>query len=156
VGCSVKISDKQVVSGEPRGTVTVTGAPLKHRKLSGETVVSLLDEIPALAIVAAFAQGTTVIRDAGELKVKESNRLQSIADNLGLMGIKCGVLEDGLVIEGGKELTGADFKTYGDHRIAMAFSVASLFLVGPSSIDDASVVDVSCPQFYEILESLTA
>ena len=108
-----------------------------------------------LAIVAAFSDGTTLIRDAAELEVKESNRLEAVARNLELMGIKCGVLDDGLAIEGGRELTGADFMSYGDHRIAMAFSLASLFLVGPSSIDDASVVDVSCPGFYDLLKKTT-
>ncbi|UCD62567.1 MAG: 3-phosphoshikimate 1-carboxyvinyltransferase [Candidatus Zixiibacteriota bacterium] len=157
-GCRVDITDRRTESDEPRGTITVARdkGPLKSRKISGEITARLIDEIPALAVVAAFAEGTTVVRDAGELRIKESNRLESIAENLRLMGIKCGVLEDGLVIEGGKEPSGADFKSFGDHRIAMAFSVASCFLVGPSSIDDASVVNISCPEFYEILGRVTA
>ncbi len=156
IGCKVEITDRSTVSGEPRGNVTVTGGDLKSRKISGESTAELIDEIPAVAIVAAFASGTTVIRDAAELRVKESDRLEAIAENLKLMGVKCGVLEDGLAIEGGRELTGADFKSYGDHRIAMAFSVASLFLVGPSSIDDPDIVEVSCPGFYSLLEKVTA
>lgn len=156
IGCKVEITDRSTVSGEPRGNVTVTGGDLKSRKISGESTAELIDEIPAVAIVAAFASGTTVIRDAAELRVKESDQLEAIAENLKLMGVKCGVLEDGLAIEGGRELTGADFKSYGDHRIAMAFSVASLFLVGPSSIDDPDIVEVSCPGFYSLLEKVTA
>ncbi len=155
IGCKVVISDKETVSGELRGTVTVTGAELKVKKISGSTTVGLIDEIPIVAVIAAFTEGTTVIRNAAELKVKESDRLQAVADNLRLAGIKCGLLEDGLAIEGGTEFSGADFKSFGDHRIAMAFTIASLFAVGPSSIDDASVVDISCPEFYELLGKVT-
>ena len=71
------------------------------------------------------------------------------------MGVKCGMLEDGLAVEGGSDFNGADFKSFGDHRIAMAFSIASMFLIGPSSIDDASVVSVSCPEFYNLLDKIT-
>ncbi len=71
------------------------------------------------------------------------------------MGIKCGLLEDGLAIEGGHDLSGADFVSYGDHRIAMAFSIASLFLVGPSTIDDETCVDISCPEFYDLLDKIS-
>lgn len=155
IGCKVEITDKETVSGELRGTVTVTGADLKIKKTSGATTVGLIDEIPIVAVIAAFSNGTTVIRDAAELKVKESDRLKAVAENLRLAGIKCGLLEDGLAIEGGTEFSGADFKSYGDHRIAMAFSIAALFAVGPSSIDDASVVDISCPEFYELLDKVT-
>ncbi len=154
VGAKVEISDREVISGEPRGTVTVTGDRLKAKKISGSQTVALIDEIPIVAVMAAFANGTTVIRNAGELKVKESDRLQATAENLKLMGIKCGLLADGLVIDGGAQLPGTDFKSFGDHRIAMAFSIASLFLVGPSTIDDDSVVGISCPDFYEILDRI--
>jgi len=154
VGCKVEIADKETISGEPRGTVTVTGGELKHRRISGDVTVGLIDEIPIVGVIAAFANGTTVIRDAQELRVKESDRLEAVSHNLNLMGVKCGVLEDGLAIEGGRELSGADFLSYGDHRIAMAFSIASLFVTGPSSIDDESCVAVSCRSFYELLDSL--
>ncbi len=154
IGCKVEITDKETVSGELRGTVTVTGADLKVKKISGDTTVGLIDEIPIVAVIAAFTNGTTVIRDASELKVKESDRLEAVAENLRLAGIKCGLLEDGLAIEGGTEFSGADFKSYGDHRIAMAFSIAAMFAVGPSTIDDASVVDISCPEFYELLDKV--
>ncbi|MEA2031926.1 MAG: 3-phosphoshikimate 1-carboxyvinyltransferase [candidate division Zixibacteria bacterium] len=155
VGASIEITNKQTISGEPRGTVTVSGGKLKPRRISGETTVGLIDEIPIVAVIAAFTDGTTIIRDASELKVKESNRLEAVAHNLKLMGIKCGVLKDGLAIEGGKELSGADFKSFGDHRIVMAFSIASLFAVGPSTIDDESTVKVSCPEFFDLLETVS-
>ena len=154
IGCNVQIDNRTVVSGEPRADVTVTGASLKPRKISGDTTVGLIDEIPMAAVMAAFASGTTIIRDASELRVKESDRLVAISENLNKMGIKCGLLEDGLAIEGGKELNGTDFNSFGDHRIAMAFSIAGLFLYGPSSIDDDEVVAVSCPNFYELLDQI--
>jgi 3-phosphoshikimate 1-carboxyvinyltransferase len=155
VGCNVKVDNRTVVSGESRGDVTVTGAPLKSRKISGDTTVGLIDEIPMVAVMAAFASGTTIIRNAGELRVKESDRLMAVTENLMRMGIKVGLLEDGLAIEGGKELNGADFESFGDHRIAMAFSIAGLFLHNTSSIDDDSSVAVSCPDFYDLVEQVT-
>jgi 3-phosphoshikimate 1-carboxyvinyltransferase len=156
VGCTVTVADKTVISGEARGTVTVSGNALKSRKLYGEAIVGLIDEIPIIAVLASFAEGTTIIRDAGELQVKESRRLTAIAENLRRMGVKCGQLEDGLVIEGGRELTGADIETFGDHRIAMAFAVAAQFAVGPSTIDDDGVVAVSCPQFFDLLQRVAS
>ncbi len=155
LGCQVVVSDKTIVSGEPRGNVTVTGSVLKGRKISGATTVGLIDEIPIVAVMAAFADGTTVIRDADELRFKESDRLQATLENLQVMGVKCGRLKDGLVVEGGTDLPGADFRSFGDHRIAMAFSVAALSLVGPSTVDDDSVVDISCPGFYDLLDTIS-
>ena len=154
IGCEVNIFDKKTITGEPRGTVTVSGSKLKPRKISGDTTVGLIDEIPLVAILAAFTEGTTVIRDAAELKVKESNRLEAIHHNLNLAGAKYGLLDDGLAIEGGRELSGADFVGFADHRIVMAFSIAALSLAGPSTIDDDSPASVSCPGFYDILEQI--
>ncbi len=155
IGCKVEVTDKVTISGEPRGTVCVTGGELRSRKISGAQTVALIDEIPIIAVMAAFAKGTTIIRDAGELRVKESDRLAATAHNLSLMGARCGALEDGLAIEPGPEMCGADFVGFGDHRIAMAFSIAALFLVGPSSIDDETVVAISCPEFYDLLKQIT-
>lgn len=156
VGCQVTIENKSTVSGEMRGDVTVTGADLKPRRIHGETVVDLIDEIPIAAVMAAFADGTTIIRDAGELRHKESDRLQSVIENLQRMGVKCGLLEDGLVIEGAKELQGADLMSYGDHRIAMAFAIAAQFGVGPSTLDNESVVGISCPTFFDLLRTVAS
>ncbi|MDF1544591.1 MAG: 3-phosphoshikimate 1-carboxyvinyltransferase [bacterium] len=154
IGCKVSIGKKEVISGEARGSVTVTGGKLNHRKIFGEMTVGLIDEIPIISVIAAFASGTTVIRDAAELRVKESDRLEAVADNLKRMGVKHGVLADGIAVEGGREFSGADFVSQGDHRIAMAFSIASLFLVGPSTIDDAACVSISCPTFYDLLDQI--
>jgi len=156
VGCEVDIRDKKTISGEPRGTVAVTGKGIKARRISGSTTVGLIDEIPIVAVIASRAEGTTIIRDAAELKVKESDRLVAVSENLNAMGVKCGQLEDGLAIEGKKEIDGADLKSFGDHRIAMAFSIAALSAVGPSTIDDDSSIQISCPNFYELLSKISA
>ncbi len=156
IGCEVAVTEKKTVSNEPRGTVTVTGAPLKSRKISDETTVSLIDEIPIVAVMAAFSEGTTIIRDASELKVKESNRLEAIHHNLKMAGAKSALLSDGLALEGQPELSGADFKSFDDHRIAMAFSIAALFLAGPSTLDDDAAVAISCPEFYDILGQISS
>ena len=154
IGCEVSISDRTVISGEARGNVTVTGGELKGRKVSGETTVALIDEIPILAVLAAFSKGETIIRDASELRHKESDRLLAIDFNLRQMGVPCGLLEDGLIIEGRKDPSGGDFEVFGDHRIAMAFAIASLAAVGPSTLDDPAVVKISCPTVFDILTQL--
>ena len=154
IGCKVEIDNRQIISGEARGDVTVTGGVLKARKIAGETTVGLIDEIPIVAVLAAFSEGETVIRDAADLRVKESNRLEAVAHNLRAMSVSCGVLEDGLIIEGKKDLSGGDFVSFGDHRIAMAFAIAAQGAVGPSTIDNPEVVDISCPQFFELLDQI--
>lgn len=151
IGCRVDVANRSIVCGEARGDVTVTGGELKGRKVAGDATAALIDEIPILAVLAAFSEGETIIRNAAELRVKESDRLEAIAHNLQAMAVPCGVLEDGLIIEGRKEPSGGDFKSFGDHRIAMAFSIAALAAVGPSTMDDAEAANVSCPGFSELL-----
>ncbi len=154
-GCKLIIENKTIVSGEPRGNVTVTGEALKAVKVHGETAAAMIDELPMVAVIGAYAQGTTVIRDAAELKVKESDRLAAIVENLRAMGVKVGLLEDGLAIEGQRELQGADLKSFGDHRIAMAFAIAARLATGPSTIDDAACVAISCPVFWDLLQQVS-
>lgn len=153
-GAKVSVENRSTVSGEPRADVTVSGGELKARKVSGQQVVELLDEIPILAVVAALSDGTTIIRDASELRVKETDRLAAIASNLKSMGVKVGLLDDGLAIEGAKELHGADLQSFSDHRIAMAFAIAAQLAVGPSTIDGAECVSISCPRFFEFLATV--
>jgi 3-phosphoshikimate 1-carboxyvinyltransferase len=155
IGCEVHIENRVTVSEEPRGSVTVLGGKLKGRKVSGALAAQLIDEIPIVAVMACFAEGATLIRDVAELRVKECDRLEALIENLRLMGAKVGsVEEDGLVIEAKGEMQPTDFVSYDDHRIAMALSIASLFLAGESTIDNAACVAVSCPRFYEILDSI--
>lgn len=156
IGAGVTITDKTTVGGEPRGTVTVTGGALKSRRVHGAMIPALIDELPLVALLGAFADGTTIIRDAGELRVKESDRIAAVGENLGRMGVKVAVLEDGLAIEGKTEPSGADFASFGDHRIAMTFSIAALAASGPSSIDDPHCVRISCPSFYDLLMQIVS
>lgn len=156
IGCEVKISDRETISNEPRGTVTVTGASLKGRRISGAQTAALIDELPIVSVLACFAEGPTVIRDAGELRFKETDRIAALAKNLRTMGAQVGALEDGLAIEAKDEMQPGDFDSFGDHRIAMAMAVAALFLSGSSSLKDSEVVAVSCPTFFDLLESISA
>ncbi len=155
IGCEVHVENRVTISEEPRGTVTVKGGKLKGRKISGALAAQLIDEIPIVAVMACFAEGATLIRDVAELRVKECDRLEALIENLRLIGAKVGsVEEDGIVIEAKGEMQPADFVSHDDHRIAMALSIASLFLAGESTIDNAECVAVSCPRFYEMLDSI--
>jgi 3-phosphoshikimate 1-carboxyvinyltransferase len=141
-------------SGEPVGTVTAKAGKLKGVKISGDAIPNLIDELPLLACLASAAEGTTVIRDAAELRKKESDRIAAIAANLRKMGAKVGELEDGWAIEGPTELTGAEIETFGDHRIAMAFAVLGLAAEGETLVQRPECADVSFPGFFGVLEEL--
>ena len=117
-------------------------------------VPRLIDELPVFAVLATQAHGTTLVRDAGELRHKESDRLERVALNLRRMGARVGRLEDGWVIEGPTALTAAAIETGGDHRIAMAFAVAALIADGETELDDPGCVEVSCPGFFDMLDAL--
>ena len=121
----------------------------------GDIIPTLIDELPTIAMMACFAEGTTVIRDAAELKVKESNRIAIMVENLRAMGADVEETEDGMIIHGGKPLHGAVVDSHKDHRIAMTFAVAALAADGETEIIDADCVDISYPAFYEELEKLT-
>jgi len=115
--------------------------------VGGEVVPRLIDEIPALAVAACFAEGVTVIRDAGELRLKESDRIATTARELGRLGAKIGILPDGLAIEGGAALKGAAVESHGDHRIAMSLAVAALAAEGETTVADVACADTSYPGF---------
>jgi 3-phosphoshikimate 1-carboxyvinyltransferase len=139
---------------EPVGTIEIKSANIKGRRMVGELIPSIIDELPVMAIVAAAAQGTSVIRDAYELRHQKTDRIKTIATNLRRMGVKVGELEDGLAIDGGSELGGAEIETFGDHRMAMSFAVAALIAKGQSVIKDAECVDVSYPHFWDDFDRL--
>jgi 3-phosphoshikimate 1-carboxyvinyltransferase len=132
---------------EPIGSVSVKGSPLRGTIIEGAEIPNVIDELPVLAVAGALAQGKTVIRDAQELRVKESDRLSAVAHNLRAMGVDVRELYDGLEINGGGELQGARLPSYGDHRIAMAFAIAGLFAEGETIIEDVACVDTSYPGF---------
>ncbi|OSB10910.1 3-phosphoshikimate 1-carboxyvinyltransferase [Paraclostridium bifermentans] len=150
-----EIIDKRVESGEVVGDLIVRHS----NKLIGTTIDSnliprLIDEIPVIAILATQANGTTVIKDAKELKVKESNRIKAVVENLKNMGAEIEELEDGMVIKGKTKLKGANIKTFNDHRIAMAFSVASLISEGKLNLDNTACIDISFPGYFDLINNL--
>ncbi len=144
------------VSGEPVCDLLVRSSSLTATTVEGSLIPTLIDEIPVLAVLAAYANGTTVIRDAAELKVKESNRIETIVSNLKRMGADVEATEDGMVIYGGKPLHCAEIDPHADHRIAMAFAVAALCAQGGAEILNAECASVSYPSFYKDLQSLYA
>lgn len=154
MGAKLGWQKRKTVFGESMGDLKVSHASLSARKISGKLIPRLIDELPLLAVVATQASGTTVIRDAAELRHKESDRIVLTAENLKRMGAKVGVLEDGLVIEGPTRLSGADIQTGGDHRIAMSFAIAALAADGETELDDAACVSISCPGFFDLLDAL--
>ncbi len=140
---------------EPIGTVRARTARLVATTVVPDEIPALIDEIPLLAVLATYADGTTAIRGAQELRVKESDRIETVAENLRAMGACVETLPDGFVIEGPQRLHGARIDPHGDHRIAMAFAVGALGARGVTSIDGAECAAVSYPRFYETLTALT-
>lgn len=139
---------------EPTCDIVARSSNLHGITLEGEIIARCLDEIPILAVLACFAEGTTIIRDAGELKVKESNRVELIAENLNKMGANITINEGELIIEGGKQLHGAILGSRYDHRIAMSIAVAALASEGKTEIIGSECVNISYPGFYDDLKSL--
>jgi 3-phosphoshikimate 1-carboxyvinyltransferase len=139
---------------EPLGVIEVRGARLKGTEIGGKEIPNVIDELPILAVAAALAHGTTTIRDAGELRVKETDRLAAVATNLRAMGAQVQETEDGMVITGGVPLHGARLESFGDHRIAMAFAIAGLFAEGETVITNTECVNTSYPGFYQTLERI--
>lgn len=154
MGAKIRVFDFQLIAGELIGSLEVETSELRGITLGGDIIPRLIDEIPILAVAGAFASGVTEIRDAAELKVKESNRIQAIAEGLVRMGAKVEELPDGLRIYGQKPLQGALCKSYHDHRIAMSLAVAALASKGETQIEDAESVNISFPKFSEILNVL--
>jgi 3-phosphoshikimate 1-carboxyvinyltransferase len=154
MGAQVREAIEDVDQLEPRGVVEVTGAMLKGTVIQGKEVPSLIDELPVLAVAGALANGTTIIRHAQELRVKETDRIAAIAHNLRVMGAQVIELSDGMEIHGPAPLRGGRVASFGDHRIAMAFAIAGLFADGDTIIQDAECVEISHPGFEVALEEI--
>lgn len=154
MGGKIELLNERIQGGEKTADLLVTASSLHGTTIEGSIIPALIDEIPVIAIMAAYASGTTVIRDAAELKVKESDRIQVMTDNLKSMGADVEATEDGMIIHGGKPLHGAVISSYKDHRIAMSFAIASLLSEGKNEILDSDCVNISFPSFYENLKSL--
>ncbi len=155
MGASISYENIKDGNGEPTADLIVRTSELHGTTVGGEIIPTLIDEIPAIAILACFAKGTTVIKDAQELKVKESNRIDVMVKNLSKMGASITATEDGMIIEGGKSLHGAIIDSKSDHRIAMSFAIAGLMADGETEITDAECVEISYPTFYKDLEILS-
>ena len=156
MGGDIEIKPLAVQDGEPVADIRVRYSKLHGVEVAGAIIPRLIDEIPVLAVAAAFAEGETVIRDAAELKVKESNRIAAMVEGLRAMGAQAQEREDGLAVRGGNILTGTTLGSHHDHRIAMAFAIAGLAAEGQTVVTDDECIPVSFPRFAETLRSLGA
>ena len=154
MNADVTLLNENADSGEPTADLLVRTSSLKGCTIEGDLIPTLIDELPILAVMACFAEGTTLIRDAAELKVKESDRIAVMTENLTAMGAHVTATEDGMIIEGGYPLRGAVIDSHLDHRIAMSFAIAALNADGETRIQGADCVTISYPAFYKDLEKL--
>ena len=154
MGCTIKFINTSIENGEKIGNVEVYHQKLKGITIDKNDVPSIIDELPILALMATQAHGITKVSGAEELRVKESDRIEAICDNLKNMGADVEELDDGFIIKGPTKLNGALIKTYDDHRIAMTFEIASLIAEGKTQLDNNSCISISFPEFYSTLESI--
>ncbi len=152
MGATVDLAEERMVGEEPVADITVRSSRLRGVEVSGELTLRMIDELPALAVAAAFAEGRTVVRDAEELRVKESDRIASLVRELRRLGVTIDERPDGFAIEGGHALRGAGVSGGGDHRLSMALAVAGLLADGQTVVEDAEAVAVSYPGFWGDLE----
>lgn len=152
---NIEILDKRFVGGEVVGDILVKyTSNLCATTIDKSIIPRLIDEIPVIAVLASQAEGTTIIKDAKELKVKESNRIKAVVDNLKNMNCDIEELEDGMIIKGKNKLKGSFIETFKDHRIAMAFSIANLVCDGEIKLDNKKCVDISFPGYFNLLNYL--
>jgi 3-phosphoshikimate 1-carboxyvinyltransferase len=156
MGADINVVRHPDECGEPYGDVEVHGKELQGTEIKPEEVPNLIDEVPVLAVAGALAQGKMVIRNARELRVKESDRIATVVQNLKAMGADLEEFEDGMEISGGNSLKGAELESFGDHRIAMAFAIAGLFASGETLINNTDCIDTSYPGFADHLETILA
>ena len=155
MGAEIDIGEQRMVGGEPVADLHVKSSQLHGVEIDGELVLRSMDELPAVAVAAAIAQGRTVVRDAEELRVKESDRIAALASQLQQLGVKIEEQPDGFVIEGGA-IKGASVSGAGDHRLTMSLAIAGLLAEGETVIEDEQSVDISYPGFWEELDSLVS
>ena len=154
MGAHISLSNVKDDIGEPVADITVKTSSLHGCTIEGDMIPKLIDEIPVIAVMAAFANGTTIIRDAEELKVKESNRIDVMVNNLSAMGVDIEATDDGMIIHGGKPLHGATIDSNLDHRIAMSFTIAGGLAQGETNIKGAECVNISYPAFFDDFHKL--
>jgi 3-phosphoshikimate 1-carboxyvinyltransferase len=151
-GAQIRIVNFEHTAGEPSGDLQVSYSSIQGGVIEGEVAAALIDEIPVLAILGAVSENGLVVRDAKELRVKETDRIATVLDNLRRMGIEAEELPDGMKIPGQQKFHGAHVDSFGDHRIAMAFAVAGLIADGETVIENAEAASVSFPEFYDLLD----
>ena len=149
MGADITLENVHTSAGETVADITVRSSSLKGTTVGGDITPRLIDELPIIAVAAVFADGQTVIKDAQELKVKETNRIRAVVDEFNKCGIDITETDDGMIINGGKSIHGADFKTYGDHRMAMSLTVLAQLADGESTLDDSDCACVSYPTFFD-------
>ena len=149
MGADITLENVHTSAGETVADITVRSSSLKGTTVGGDIIPRLIDELPIIAVAAVFANGQTVIKDAQELKVKETNRIRAVVDEFNKCGIDITETDDGMIINGGKSIHGADFKTYGDHRMAMSLTVLAQLADGESTLDDSDCACVSYPTFFD-------
>jgi 3-phosphoshikimate 1-carboxyvinyltransferase len=150
----VQISDEKIISNEPMGSVKIEQSQLAGTTISGSLIPRVIDEIPVIAVAATQASGITNVRDARELRVKETDRLKAIAGELEKMGADIKEYDDGLTIAGPSRLIGTVVNSHGDHRIAMSLAVAGLIAEGETVIQNAECINISFPEFIHCLEQM--
>lgn len=155
MGVGITVTDRTSENGEPVGTVQITHQPMTGVEISGDLIPRLIDELPIIALLATQAKGKTVIKDAAELRVKETDRIAAVTNELTKIGAKIEATPDGMIIHGLTPLKGGTMDSYGDHRLGMMAGIASLITSGPVSIEDAACIDISYPSFFEDLEAVT-
>ena len=156
MGANISLTNIKNDVGEPVADITVSSSTLHGCVIEGDIIPKLIDEIPIIAVMAAFAEGQTIIKDAQELKVKESNRIDVMSTNLSAMGVDVTPTDDGMIINGGKPLHGATIDSKLDHRIAMSFAIAGGLADGDTDILGSECVNISYPTFYEDLLRLNS
>src|SRR5436190_3335718 len=155
IGAKIKILEVAEVNGELVGDIRISSAPIRGGVIEGAMTAALIDEIPVLAVLGAASENGLTIRDAGELRVKETDRIATVAENFRRMGVAVEASPAGMVVPGRQRFRAADFDSFGDHRIAMAFAVAALRGDGESTIENADSASVSFPQFFSILRQVS-
>ncbi|MCF3941634.1 3-phosphoshikimate 1-carboxyvinyltransferase [Oceanobacillus alkalisoli] len=155
MGAQIEISNKKRIGGELLGDVKISSSSLIGIEISGDIIPRLIDEIPIIALLATQAEGRTVIKDAAELRVKETDRIAAVVEVLTTLGASVTATEDGMIIEGNQELTGGNISAYHDHRMAMMGAIASFFTTEDIVIDDISSIAISYPSFFEDLKKIT-
>jgi 3-phosphoshikimate 1-carboxyvinyltransferase len=156
MGAKIQLLNQRIETGEPVADIRVTGGELNGVQIGPEMVARTIDEYPILAVAAALANGVTTIVGAKELRYKESDRIAAMTQGLRRLGVEVEEREDGMVIRGGKPLEATSVKTYGDHRVAMALAIAGLSTRAGIEMDDARCVDISFPNFFELLSRLSS